>query len=43
MIAMVAAPAEPADSDAVADRETIDALAEFGYGSGDFMPKSQRP
>jgi hypothetical protein len=37
-VAVVAAPAEPSDGDTIANRETFDALAQFGYLPCDFMP-----
>jgi len=42
-IALVAASAEPANRDAIADCEIIDARSEFGNRSGDFMSRRQRP
>ena len=42
-ITVVAAPAEPPDSDTIADRKPVDAVAEFGYRPGDFMPRSKWP
>jgi hypothetical protein len=42
-IALIAASAEPADGDAVTNRKIIDARTEFGYRSGDFMSRRQRP
>ena len=43
LIAVVAAPAEPPDRDAIADRETLDTRTELGDRSGDFVPGGQRP
>jgi hypothetical protein len=43
LIAVVAAPAEPPDRDAIADRETLYTRTEFGDRSGDFVPWGQRP
>ena len=43
LIAVVAAPAEPPDRDAIADREILDTRAELGDRSGDFVPGGQRP
>jgi hypothetical protein len=43
LIAAVTAPAEPADRDAIADREIRDAVADFGDRAGDFMPGRQGP
>src|SRR5262249_53240909 len=42
-VAVVATSTEPADGYTIADRELFDALAEFGYRSGDFVPQRQRP
>jgi hypothetical protein len=42
-VAMVATSAEPADRDTIANRELFDAIAEFGYGSGDFVPQRKWP
>ena len=40
---LVTASAEPADRDAIADCEIIDARAEFGYRPGDFVSGRERP
>ena len=41
--AVVAAPAEPADGDAITDREILDTRTDFGDLAGDFVAQSQRP
>jgi hypothetical protein len=43
LIAVVAVSAEPTDGDAIANCKSLDALADLGDLSGDFMPGSQRP
>jgi hypothetical protein len=43
LIAVVAAPAEPPDRDAIADLETLDTRTELCDRSGDFVPGGQRP
>jgi hypothetical protein len=42
-IAVEAASAEPPDSHPITNREPLNTLAEFGYRSGDFVPKGQWP
>jgi hypothetical protein len=40
---VVAIPTEPADGDAIADREVFDARTDFGDLPGNLMPGRQRP
>jgi hypothetical protein len=42
-LAVVAVASEPADGDAVTHGETVDAVAYFSNGAGDFVPGCQRP